>query len=691
MKKILTLIIFPIFIFVANLILVWPLFQGEYTRQIGSIESVFIADARFIFENFPHLSWNSYWYAGFPFHLFYTPLLPYLMALTHFLYPPISIASWYRIFIGIFYAATPVSLYFFVRFLTGRSGSALLSALIFSFAPSLGYLMPQVGGMGQEYGNAPWRILTLILFGEGGHIAGLFFLPLALLFFIKAVRDATWRNVFLAAFFTGLLALTNIIALIGFAVMFLIVLFTELLSGNWPRKLWRSLMIGVFSFGLVAFWYNLSFIKASLSIGTGGVGGTVGESYLHFLPLVFLSAPVIFILALLVGKRKSLEPVFISLGWIAIFYVAAYLWFKNETMILPQPNRYFPEMDMGVAILISWFSYLLIEKIIPQKLDLIRKITYIVVIIFILYLPFRYITQIWGLTAPHKDITQTSEYRIASWLKNNTSGERIFATGTSAFWLNTFTNIPQVRGGNDGVANPWMLHATYQINTGENAPKGKEGEVAIDWLRALNASHIVVNLPSSGEIYHDFTDPGKFTQVEGVSEQVNLKGDVIYKIPLIHPGLAQTVSEVDFTNLMSLKNAVDFKNLQKYVDYIDGQTVGDADFSWVGVGRAKIKANLTSGEAIGVQVNYNSGWKAYLGDKQIPIKNDVIGFMFLDPQTTGEVEIDLVYGRTWDVWLGYFLTILAIGGLIFYPRLAPKSKGVLPNSQKQQDETEEND
>ncbi len=48
--------------------------------------------------------------------------------------------------------------------------------------------------------------------------------------------------------------------------------------------------------------------------------------------------------------------------------------------------------------------------------------------------------------------------------------------------------------------------------------------------------------------------------------------------------------------------------------------------------------------------------------------------MFLDPGPadsagTGEVEIDLVYQKTWDVWLGYLITILTIVGLIVYPRI----------------------
>lgn len=657
MKKILSIFLAPIFIFLANAILVWPLFLGGYTQYIGSIESVFIADARFILENFPHLSWNPYWYAGFPFHLFYTPLLPALIALLNFLVPVVSIASWYRILIGLFYALTPVSFYFLVNFLTRKRVAGFLAALAYSFLPSLGYLLPAVGG------EAPWRLLTLILYGEGGHIIGLFFLPLALLFFIKAIKDASRKNVFLASLFTGLLALTNLIALIGFGVMLAVVLLVELLGGDWVRKLGRAGVVFLFSFGLVAFWFNFSFIKSSFSIGTGGVGGSVGDAYLRAFPAIFLLAPLFFIFAI-IGKKKIFQPILVAVGWILIFYTSAYFWFRNQTMLLPQPNRYLPEMDMGVALLFSWLVYFLSK----------RKIFYILIILLILYLPFRYVKQAWDLTLPHQDISQTSEYKIASWLKNNTNGERVYASGSSAFWLNTFVDVPQIRGGNDGVANPWILHAVYQINTGENAPEEKEGEVAVWWLRALNVSYLVVNLPSSKEIYHDFRSPERFAQIKGIEEEVRLDGDVIYKVPLKQPSFAQVVSQADFENLTEPKNAVDVDAIGRYVNYIDPPPpeapARQVDFAWTGVGKAKIKADLKEKEGIAVQVTYDPGWHASVGSKKIPSKKDVLGFIYLQPGKAGLVEVNLRYTRTWDVWLGYLLTVLTIGAWFVYPRLS---------------------
>lgn len=665
MKKAISALLIGCFLFLLNALLVWPLFQGGYTQHIGSIESVFIADARFIFDNWPNLSWNQFWYTGFPFHLFYTPLLPYLMAVSHALAPVISIASWYRIYIGLFYSLTPVSLFFLAKHLTGKNSAGLIAGLIYSLLPSIGYLIPQVGGTAVIYQQAPWRLLTLMLYGEGGHIVGLFFLPLALLFFLKAIKEMTFKSVCLASLFTAILALANIIALIGYVVMFLLILAAEFIEGNSMAKLKQTVMVFLVSYGLTAFWYNLSFIKASLSIGTGGVGGGVKGAYLHLLPLCFLLAPVIFILVNTFKKKRFKLP-FITIGWIAIFYLAAFFWFKREMMLLPQPNRYLLEMDMGVAILAAWLFVWLIEKVLPR----IKQVVFVFAAISIMLFPLKYYQASWKITSAHKDISQTSEYRLASWLAKNSNNLRVFATGSSAFWLNTFVDVPQLRGGNDGVANPWLMHAVYQINTGENAPEGKAGDVAIWWLRALNVSYMVVNFPSSEEIFHDFINPERFATVDKIEEVYNKGGDTIYKVPLLKPSLAQVVKKDDYAGLQRLRNGADAIGLEKYVNYLDAKEVKEARFSWQGPGRAKIKANLKDDEAIAVQVTYDPGWKAKVNNKAIVVKNDVIGFIYLSPKTTGEVEIDLVYGKTWDVWLGYLLTFLTlVAGVIYVKKI----------------------
>lgn len=672
-KILFSFLVIPLFLLIINIILVWPLFKGGYTSELGSIESVFIADARFISENFPNLSWNPYWYTGFPFHLFYTPLLPYLMVFLHFLFVKVPLESWYRILIGFFYAATPVSVYFLGRYLLKNTAAGFLSGMIFAFAPTFGYLIFELFGTGEIYQFAPWRFLTLILYGEGGHIIGLFFLPLALLFTFKTLREGALLNYLVASAFIALVALTNIIALIALAIMLIIVFLVESMGQHWLRKMSRAFLLFLYSFGLVGFWYNLSFIKASLSIGTGTLGGGFGDIYFRFLPFLFLFIPVIFLFTILTKKENWKLPL-ILISWITLFFASAYFWFNKEIMLLPQPNRYLLEMDMAAAIFIAWGVLLGVSKIITQKLNFVSQVGIFFLGLLCLFFPLQYWPRVWEVATKHPDITQTSEYRVASWLKNNTQGERVFATGSTAFWLNTFTDIPQIRGGNDGLASPWILHGVYQINTGENAPVGKEAKTAISWLRIFNVSYLVVNTPESTEIFHDYKSPERFSESPDLIQLVDLKRDVVFKVPLLQPSLAQVVSKTNYFNLKALKNAVDYQALQDYLLYIDNNKLPGANFVWLKNGEAKITANIGKDQGIAVQIPYNQGWQAVNGQEQIAIKKDPLGFMYLDVKTMGEVEITLVWKRTWDMWWGYFLTLVTLLGFLAYPKLEKRFK-----------------
>src|SRR5207253_42929 len=79
----------------------------------GSIEAAYITDARFIVDHFPDLSWNPFWYLGFPFEWFYTPLLPALVALLGKVIGDVPAA--YRVVAASGLALGPAALYLAAR------------------------------------------------------------------------------------------------------------------------------------------------------------------------------------------------------------------------------------------------------------------------------------------------------------------------------------------------------------------------------------------------------------------------------------------------------------------------------------------------------------------------------------------------------------------------------------------------
>ena len=73
-------ILFPIVIVLLGIFLVFPLFLGEYDKNIGSIGITHILNARYL-SRFWNRGWNPFWYGGFPNHLIYPLLAPITLAL----------------------------------------------------------------------------------------------------------------------------------------------------------------------------------------------------------------------------------------------------------------------------------------------------------------------------------------------------------------------------------------------------------------------------------------------------------------------------------------------------------------------------------------------------------------------------------------------------------------------------------
>lgn len=665
-KQLLVYFLVPLGIFILNVFLIVPLFKGGYTQFMGSIEAARISDAKWIYENFKDIEWNYLWYMGFPFHLTYFPVFPYLIAFSHTLFKSVSFPSIYRILTAFFYCLGPVNLYFFMRYLTKKISPALFTALIYTL-PS--YLIIFIPGVKEEIipNLVSWNLLVMLKYGEGSHIASLSLVPLAALIFMKSLKEPSFKKYVLTAFLSALILLTNILTFFALIIMFLVILFSEATAGGLGKKFSITVKIFLLTFGLSAFWYNFSFLKVYFLFGNNN---NLIQNLLSLFPFAIIVVPVLaMIISTFFSKRPKLQPFFIGLFWCMSFFVMVGSWVYFEKIFVPQPFRFVVEFNLSLAVMIG-----LIYWILSNKIELFSKILSLIFGIavtgLLIYLNLHFVRNNWKIVTGNKKITQTSEYQVSKWLSENTNGERVYATGSTGFWLNVFSNVPQIRGGSDGAPySQWWAHATHQINTSENAPKGKEGEITLNWLKTLNASYAVVNFPESREIYHDYKNPSKFNKIEGLKKVYDQDGDVIYKILLTNPSLVQIVSKQKFKNLRIPYNAVDSENLQNYVDYIEDSNLDQEKINLVSKKNTEyeISANLKENEAIGLQVSYNPGWRAYIDGKQVKIQKDPIGLMFIDPQKTGDVKVILQFRKSWDQYLGYLITTVTLLGLIYVP------------------------
>ena len=220
-------IVSPAFIFLVNILLIYPLLTGEYTRHMGSIESAFISDARFIDRN-GFANWNPLWYCGFPFHLSYTPLIPYLTVVTHWLIPAISIPQSYRLITALAYAFGPVTLFLFVKYLTRRESTAFATAIVYSVALMPIYsAIPFGAELVANLRYVPYNLIALTLFGEGPHILGLTAIPLAALALLRSLRRPSFKQHILTSLAIATVALANLIALYAFTLISAMILLSE--------------------------------------------------------------------------------------------------------------------------------------------------------------------------------------------------------------------------------------------------------------------------------------------------------------------------------------------------------------------------------------------------------------------------------------------------------------------------------
>ncbi len=642
---------------ILNTVLVFPRFTGEYTQYLGSIEAGYISAAKFIVEHFSNLGWNPLWYMGYPFHIFYTPLLPYLMAAISSSIPTISTPAAYRLITSFLYALGPVTLYIFVKELTKRDNTALISALFYSLLPSASYFLGGIRDVASGFGYAPWRLLILVLYGEGPHISGLAFTPLAVLFFLKTWKRPAFGSYLLTAGFISLVALIDLAALYGLALILTVTLFTEMMAGDPRRKMMTAFKGALLTYGLCAFWYNLSFIRVPFAYKAGEIDIPLSA----LLPSLIILLPLmVAVFSLLAGKEK-LQPILLPLTWFLLILVITVAHYRFGLDLSPEPNRYIPEMDMAFAILLGIVVTVGIDHVAKasKRGALLQPLGTVITPALVLLLAIPLIGRTWELTQSRRDMENTSEYRIAQFLAAQEERGRAYATGTNAFWLNIFSQVPQVRGGLDqSNINPWMAHAAHQINTGQ------DGSLAELWLKALNARYVVVNYPDSSVAYKDYRYPDKF---EGLLREIHRhNGDVIFSVPLRHPELVQAIDSRKLEALNPIQNAIDVQNLSTYVALIEEESPqAIVDYSVEDNDHLTIDATLGENAALLVKMTYHAGWKAYSNGNRLPIEPDPLGFMVIKPEMPGEYFVELGHERLWDEWLGYGLTILTLSLIAF--------------------------
>ena len=625
-RSLIGLDLFLVFAFAA--IQIKPLFLAGYLSRWDSIESTFIADARFLAAHPPHPQWLPLWYCGTRYDYIYPPVLRYGSALLSYLFTP---PHAYHIFTALMYAFGMAGVYFLARVLSASRAAAWLAAVSAALLSPSFLLLRDVRRDSPFL--TPWRLWVLLRYGEGPHISSLSLLPFALAFAWLALSGRRFAYLAAAALFSALVALTNFYGATALAI-FYPVLAWSLSIADRERRVWlRAFAIPALAYGFAAFWLTPSYLRITI-LNLRWVA--LPANRWAIVPV--LVAAAIFIplsLRAASGKPNRAYAVFLSgsLLFMGLFVLGD---FYFDLHFAGNPKRLVPELDLIIILaaveLLRWPWYS------PPHRARLARAAVIVIVLCALWPSRHYIRRAWHpvLYPPEPDYTQRVEYRMSEWISAHLQQSRIFVTGSIRFWWDTWHDLAQVDGGSQqGLLNQIVPYADWELAW------GNDPQPSVLWLTALGADAVIAPFPQSQEPYHDFKFPAKFTGILPVLYDDH-QGNVIFQVPRRFPSLARVVDRAHIRALPPMPTPTNVNALRAYTAVIEQGPDVFATAAWDDTDAMRVHARLVSGQSILVQVSYDPAWHARSSGKPLPVASDPLGFILIDAPP-GDHDIALVF------------------------------------------------
>lgn len=611
-----------------NCVITRELFFLEYSQEMGSIEAAYVSISQGILRHWGDLRWWPEWYAGVPYQNTYPPLLHLLVAaVAALLHIPAALS--HHAVTAAMYCLGSWTLFWLIYALSRDRNLAFLSGLAYSLLSPSAWLIEAVRA---DVGG-PWyprRLQALEQYGEGPHVTSMTLLPVAivLLHFAFEKKQPVWRV--LAAGMMAAVVLTNWLG--GFALAAAVIAY--LVARKAAVKDWGlACGLGVLAYGLAAPWIPPSTLQA-IRRNAQQLGGDYHLGPRHWLFLA-IAAAVVYLLWW-AGRRCSLVTryglIFTALmGGITL----AASW--GHLAVLPQPERYHLEMEMGLLPLVAGLVLAAWIRL-PQRL---RIAAAVILLAACFYPASRYRRFARGKQKPIA-IEQTIEYQSAVWFDRHMNGRRVFAPGSISFWMNAFTDTPQLGGGfAQGIILPLLPAVDFQIGSGMNAAP-HEGEVAIALLKAYGVHAVEVGGPKSREVFRPFLNPHKFDGL--LPELYRDADDVIFAVPQRTRSLAHAMQREELLLApIAPWDVIKLDRFQPFVDALDNPGYPQLDLVWRNRHEAALAASLKPEHVVSIQIAYHPGWEAAVNRRPAPVSADALGLIYLEPKCEGPCEIALTF------------------------------------------------
>ncbi|MCS6954054.1 MAG: hypothetical protein RMK57_15775 [Bryobacterales bacterium] len=632
-------------LFGLNFWIVRDLAWVEWLDQMGSIEGTHIALTRWVARHWGDLAWFPLWYGGVPFQNAYSPLVPLLggaLAACTELTPSRA----YHLLAALFYAAGPVSLFWLALRLCGTLWPAAAAAVFYSlFSPSA-WLVPAVRHDASSLWH-PRRLQALVQYGEGPHVAALALIPVALLLLVAAWQRPGLVRSFVAAAALASVALTNWLGAAALAFGVGVWLLSERAS-DWRRWV-AALAIAVWAYALACPWIPPSTVL-TIRAGERWLSGELSPHRALFAAAVLAGVLGLRWLCRRCQTPQGLTFALLFAGPLSAVVLAAH-WAGLRAV--PQPERYHLEMEMSFALLLP-FALRAGWRRLPARAGVSLGC---VLGALCLYALVRYERHARSLIRPAA-VEQTIEHRVARWLEAKLCPGRVMVPGSIGFFLNAFTDCPQLAGGFDqGAVNPLAAHVRYQILSGDGTGP-REGEVAVAWLKAYGVDAVVVSGPSSREAYRPFRNPRKF---EGLLRELwRADGVIVYDVGRRNRSLAHVIRPEDLPRRAPAHGA-DLDPVRPYVAALEDPGLPSAGFAWTSHHSAEITAETSPDQILSVQVSYHPGWRATVEGRPVPLKPDPLGQILIEPRCSGLCRVHLAYDGGMEMRVARGAAYLALG------------------------------
>ena len=624
------------------------IFFAEYTTHTNSIQGLWISMARLAGEHWYRPAWWPFQDAGVPFEHTYMPLVPASTALCAKV-AHCSPARAFHIVMGIVYCLGPVTLFLMAWRMSQAPGYAFWAALAYSLTSPARALIRE-GDFALSRFWTSLRLYTTIVWDDLPHYTALCFLPLVILFLWRSFHERRPAYYLLAILSMALTMSASVFGSVGILLSVVCMFFAL------PRERLRANLRLVLTLGGLAYLLICPFLPPSLI-------ATIRSNQQRFpedrWSISSIAALGVVVLGWILLRRVSVRWkdgylrffALLAFAAAAIPLLDAYL----NLHFVPQPNRYYAEMEMGLALVVVFLIGRAMERL-PRNIRfaLVFLLACIAAEQLANMIPFaRMITR-------SVDITRKIEWRVAQWVDARMPGQRVMVPGSIAQWFNVFSTTPQLSGASYATTPNWTQQDA--MNSVLRADSPEKAEIAVLWLKAFGVQAVTGCGPRSSEFWKA-NNPKKFETLLPPLWQE--EDTTIFRIPQRSSSLAHVIPKGAIPQKGSAP-VLPLSELRKYVAALDDESLPLADMRWDGFRHIHIRTAAYKDHVVSVQTGYHPGWHARANGRAAGVRRDGLGFLLIQPQCDGPCEIELNYDGGWEYKLCRLLSLMTVAGLLIW-------------------------